>query len=260
MVELMHPLNLVTLEETESTNSDAKDYAAQGGEFFTIFWAKRQTAGRGRFSRKWVSNDGNLFWSILLPISDDISVLSELSLVAGVAVKRTISKYFDIEEKSIQIKWPNDILIDSKKVSGTLIETSVQGGWAVVGIGINVNKRPDLLEGQDEAVAVYPPTCIKDEGGEADVEGICKELSNNFYVLYRSWCDVGFELAMRDEYVDALWNIGKIISVSLNSQKTNVITGVNNGIDHAGCLLVETSYKEVTVVSAADVLFGAVER
>lgn len=252
MIELVHPLKLKVLEETGSTNTDAKNHADSGGDKFTVFWAKKQTSGRGRFNRKWESQEGNLFWSILLPLHQHLPPTSELSLVTGIAVKRTIQKYLNEKAQTVSVKWPNDVLIDSKKASGTLIEANPQAGWVVVGVGVNVKNSPSLTT-SDSQYPIYPTTCICDEGGNADVSEVCVDLSRNFYILYKQWCEVGFSKQLREEYIAGLWQFKSVTTVSTNSDKSDTITGINKGINKEGCLLLELSNGDVKSISAADV-------
>lgn len=255
MTQIIHPLKLIISEETSSTSADAIAHAQSGGEKLTVFWAKKQSAGRGRFNREWVSQEGNLFYSILLPYGRHFSPISELSLVTGIAVRRTIQQYLSGSSQTVSVKWPNDVLIGSRKTSGTLIEANSQAEWIVVGIGLNVNNTPELSATEDTRTQAYPPTCMRDEGGNAELSEVCTELSRNFYLLYKQWCDGGFTDHLRAEYTEALWNLEKEITVSLNSNKTETITGINKGIDNEGCLLLELNTGELKSISAADVLF-----
>jgi BirA family biotin operon repressor/biotin-[acetyl-CoA-carboxylase] ligase len=127
-----------------STMSVAKEVAEGGAAEGTIVIAEEQTAGRGRLGRRWLSPKGS---SILLSIilRPDVERLAQLNMVASVAVVRSIEKTTNLKPA---IKWPNDILIHGKKVSGILIENLVEGGKVkvtIVGIGINVELDPSLF-------------------------------------------------------------------------------------------------------------------
>jgi BirA family biotin operon repressor/biotin-[acetyl-CoA-carboxylase] ligase len=114
----------------ESTNATAKQLAAGGAPHGTTITASRQTAGRGRQGRTWEAPAGrSLLCSVVLR---DAPVL--LPLITGVAVADTIEAH----ASPVSLKWPNDVLLDGRKVSGILAEGRPGEGWAVVGVGINV--------------------------------------------------------------------------------------------------------------------------
>ena len=134
---LYHPI-------TTSTMDVAKRAIADGAREGTIVLADHQTAGRGRLGRKWLSSpeDSVLVSVILYPEMEELRVLN---MVAALAVAQTVERLTDLAPV---IKWPNDVLIEGKKVSGALIESDIQGdaaNSAVVGIGMNVNLDPTSI-------------------------------------------------------------------------------------------------------------------
>jgi len=128
--------------ELESTNIAAKEKAlhrAEGMSEGTLIIAERQSAGKGRLGRKWFSPAGGIWLSIILYPQLSPSYISRITLMTAVATVKALENYTLIKPK---IKWPNDILINEKKVSGILTEISAELdiiNWLVVGIGINVN-------------------------------------------------------------------------------------------------------------------------
>ena len=125
---------------TTSTMMVAKEIARQGATEGTIIIADEQTSGRGRLKRTWLSPTGSLSISIIL--YPPLDILSQLIMVSSVAVVKAIREITGIEAR---IKWPNDILIDGKKVCGILIESEVEGDdvkFAIIGIGVNINLNP----------------------------------------------------------------------------------------------------------------------
>ena len=124
----------VHLRRTESTNTVARELAARGVPHGTLVSAREQTSGRGRQGRAWTAPAGSALlcsWVIRDP-----SPL--LSLAAGVAVA-------ELAGEQALLKWPNDVLIDGRKLSGILVEGRPQERWAVLGIGLNVALRPEDL-------------------------------------------------------------------------------------------------------------------
>ena len=120
------------LRRTDSTNERARELAALGAPHGTLVTASRQTAGRGRQGRSWVAPDGRaLLCSLLLRDPPRL-----LPLAAGVAVASVVGV-------PALVKWPNDVLVDGRKVAGILVEGRPQERWAVVGIGLNVALQPE---------------------------------------------------------------------------------------------------------------------
>lgn len=127
---------LISLEKIPSTQDYAHELIASGrATDRTAILAAAQSAGRGRFRRSWVSHHGNLYISFIYDCHERDA---RLSYSIAVAIAETIAS-FGVHPT---IKWPNDILIDGKKVAGTLIEYS--GRFVIVGIGINVNSNPTV--------------------------------------------------------------------------------------------------------------------
>jgi BirA family biotin operon repressor/biotin-[acetyl-CoA-carboxylase] ligase len=130
-----------------STNDVAKRRAQQGAREGTVIVAEEQTAGRGRMKRTWLSPRGSIALSIIL--YPQLAYLPSLIMVASLAVVHGIAKVTGLES---QIKWPNDVLVNGKKVCGILIESDMKGSmvdYAIIGIGVNVNLRlsdfPEIL-------------------------------------------------------------------------------------------------------------------
>jgi BirA family transcriptional regulator, biotin operon repressor / biotin---[acetyl-CoA-carboxylase] ligase len=133
--------------EIDSTNRRARELAATGAPHGTLVTAGVQTAGRGRQGRRWEASAGSaLLCSLVLRELDAL-----LSLRAGLAVA-------DVAGAAARVKWPNDVLLDGRKVAGVLVEGRPHEGWAVVGIGVNVAAAPDLPDaaalGRDDLEAV----------------------------------------------------------------------------------------------------------
>jgi len=125
--------------ELPSTNDMAKELAIRRAKEGTVIVAETQTRGRGRMGREWASPKGGLWFSIILRPKVSPKDAPKLTLMMSVAVAKTIKKLFDLEA---EIKWPNDVLLNGKKVCGILTETHTTGGFlnfAAVGVGINAN-------------------------------------------------------------------------------------------------------------------------
>jgi BirA family transcriptional regulator, biotin operon repressor / biotin---[acetyl-CoA-carboxylase] ligase len=137
---------------TDSTNQRAKELAAAGALHGTLVTADEQTAGRGRQGRSWTAPPGHaLLLSLVLRDLDDRHAL--LPLAAAVAVSEACERTAGV---ACRIKWPNDVWIEGRKVSGILVEGRPQESWAVLGIGLNVStpEFPDELRGIATSLAL----------------------------------------------------------------------------------------------------------
>lgn len=142
---------LISLEKIPSTQDYALDLILHGrASDRTAVLAMAQSSGRGRFRRSWVSHHGNLYVSFIFHVPEERD--PRLSYAVAVAIAETIAS-FGIHPT---IKWPNDIMVDGKKIAGTLIEYS--GDFVVVGIGINVNTNPTVDRYQTTKMDNYSQT------------------------------------------------------------------------------------------------------
>ena len=148
------PMHL--LASTTSTNDEAKLAAKQGAPSGATWVAEQQTAGRGRQGRTWVSPAGeNLLFSVLVRVVCPPSRLPPIALVAGLAVRDAVATA--APEAKPKIKWPNDVLVEGKKIAGVLVEAVTSGSRVhavVVGIGINVHTRDFPEELADHATSI----------------------------------------------------------------------------------------------------------
>lgn len=181
------------LEITASTNEDIKHAAIIGEAEGLVVTAKRQTAGRGRQGRLWSSPEGNLYASVLLRPQCRMEDVGLYSFVAAMAVHAAVQRA--LPSADVQVKWPNDVLVNDKKISGILIETSGgQSGyleWMAMGIGINVTSFPDDLP--------YAATSLRSEGAHEDAEDVLSYVltaldqwrltlkHDGFWPLRRAW-------------------------------------------------------------------------
>jgi len=170
---------VVYLESTGSTQDVARAEAEEGAEAGTVVIAEEQTAGRGRFGRVWVSPAGkNLYLTLIM--RPPMQRLRSLSIVAPLAVVLAVE---DRTELTPRIKWPNDVLVNGRKLAGILIESEIADrsvNYALVGIGINVNFD---VEEQSEIAAIA--TSLKRElGYETSREELLAALLNQFEDLY----------------------------------------------------------------------------
>lgn len=132
-------------ESIDSTNLEAKRQAHDGAAGFTVISAGEQTAGRGRSGHGWISPEGVSVATSMLIYPEHISMehLPRLTIIAGVSVAEAVEELYPL---TTQIKWPNDVLINKRKICGILTELEAENGiaeYVVVGIGVNVHHRKD---------------------------------------------------------------------------------------------------------------------
>lgn len=136
-------------EEVASTNDIALEAARANEEAPLLVFADRQSAGRGRGGNRWWSHDGSLTFSLLLD-GERFGLPTErwpiASLAVGLAVCQTVEQ--QAEATTVQLKWPNDIYLDGRKLAGVLVETTAKPKRLVIGVGVNVNTR--LASAPDE--------------------------------------------------------------------------------------------------------------
>lgn len=227
--------------QTESTSDDALAAAKRGAPHGALFGAETQTRGRGRRGSAWVSTPGaGLWFSLLLRPNLPAQVVSGLSLCAGLAVQRAIAERVSGQ---VLVKWPNDVWVDGRKISGVLIESQVSGASVtsvVVGIGINVNQRefPEPIAGLATSLARLS---ARELGREMLLSDVLSNLEQQLDRLTN-----GGLPAITEELsaVDALF--GRRLRV-------DDVAGVGAGIDAAGRLLVRDDDGVVTPVAAGHV-------
>jgi BirA family biotin operon repressor/biotin-[acetyl-CoA-carboxylase] ligase len=158
-------------DSTDSTNTRARELAAEGATHGTIVTAGEQTAGRGRQGRVWTAPPGKalLYSAIVRPLQERHAMLP---LAAPLAVCETAEEL----QPGIEcgVKWPNDVQVEGRKLAGVLIEARPQDGWAVVGVGLNLSIAPDEFpaELRDTAVSLFDPGTGTRERGRRSLPAV----------------------------------------------------------------------------------------
>lgn len=187
----MASYKLFSFDKIPSTQTYALNMIADGKmSDHTIILAEAQSAGRGRYKRQWISHHGNLYVSFVFKIEERNP---KLSYQVAVAIAETILS-FGIKPV---IKWPNDILIDDKKVSGTIIEYS--GNFVVVGIGININSNPTVESYETTKLADYKKV-NRDELLNKLTKNIDKWMNTDFKFVRSRWMDLACQINKKVKY------------------------------------------------------------
>jgi BirA family biotin operon repressor/biotin-[acetyl-CoA-carboxylase] ligase len=224
--------SLACHEVTGSTNSDAAELGRGGAPEGAVVVADAQTAGRGRLGRSWVSEPGlNLYLSVLLRPEILPFEAPQLSLVAGVAVAAALESL----GARPRIKWPNDVLLDGRKVCGILTEIEAEAdrvSFVVVGLGVNLNSRlhdfPEELHDKATSLRIESGETVERAPVAARVLG---ELER-FYDLFRGG---GFG-AVAPEWERRTALVGRELTVSGAGE---VVSGTYAGVDTDGALLLD---------------------
>ena len=222
-------------EELASTNLKALELAKQGAAGGTVVVAARQTAGRGRMRRKWESPEGKGLWfSVILRPTIAAEYCAQITLLAAVAAAQALQR---LTNKNFSIKWPNDIMLDGKKICGILAEMALAADgsieYAVVGIGININMSSEDFGALLTATSLYLATGI-----EYEHEQVLKAFLDEFDLLYSHWHCCGFAL-IRQDWLDYNCTLGHKVTVRDND--TEIYSGVAEDMDDYGSLLVRNA-------------------
>lgn len=252
--ELLSGLRTETMGQTiklfgtvDSTQPIAHKLAEQGAAEGTLVLAERQTAGRGRMGRSWHSPQSKGVWmSLVLRPRVPLHFTPQLTLLVAVALCRAIRK---IEPLPVAIKWPNDLLIEGKKVSGILLESSAEDErlrYVIVGIGISVNMREDDYppELADKATSLRIAS-----GKEWSRAGLIRSFLEQFEQLYALYHAEGFE-PIRVAWEALSLSLGKPI---LARTFAGNVEGVAESIDGMGALLVRLKDGTVTKLYSAEI-------
>ena len=238
--------NLIFEASVGSTMDVARDAALHGAGEGAVALADEQTAGRGRLGRSWITPPATNIAATLL-LRPPTSVLRDIAMIAPLAVCHAVQ---DIARIRAGIKWPNDVQIDGKKLAGILIETDLaapNGGFALVGSGINVNFDPrDHAEIRDIA------TSLKAElGHDIDRESLLASYLAHFEQLYTA---AKSGESIRDRWRERLVTLGKDVRATWQGGSAE---GIAEDVDAGGALLVRTADGALVRVEAGDVTLRA---
>jgi BirA family transcriptional regulator, biotin operon repressor / biotin---[acetyl-CoA-carboxylase] ligase len=233
---------LQVLAECTSTNSQLMDAPPADDGRVHVVVAERQTAGRGRRGRQWQSwSGGSLTFSSLWRFAPGAPVPAGLSLVAGLAVVRSLEK---LGVQGLQLKWPNDVLVNGSKLAGILVELQPGRGRtpaAVVGIGINLRMPDDAHIPDQPAVTDLARQIDLVPAPEALLASVLTEL----HVLFDTYAAAGFA-ALRGAWQQR--NAFADLPVRISGEGTDVI-GICIGVDEDGALLVRTEHGVERILS-----------
>lgn len=247
-------MRLISYDIVGSTNREARLLAEAGDTGPLWIRADQQTEGRGRRGRAWKSANGNLFCTGLYPHSGDIRQTALLSFVAALAVYDTIKTYNP--QGRLALKWPNDVLIDGKKLSGILLESGTykKTFWVAVGIGINLVSHPENTEFPATHLLEYISRNDLDvpepifTGADATLAVLAARFENWYQVLQTE----GYE-PIRLAWTERAQNLPGFVTVRLPQE---TFSGEALGLGENGELRVRLENGTIRDIHAGDVFFA----
>lgn len=230
-------------KDIPSTQDKARDLAKEGvlsSPFVVV--AETQSKGRGRHGNQWVSEKGNLYATLHMePDNMNAEEAGHYAFLMAVALSKTLETYTD---RKIQAKWPNDVLVEGKKIAGILLETELQAGKVrhlFIGTGVNIVHSPDY--------AIHLQALSEKE---VVPESFLKLFLNKIDELIDVYNVNGFS-EIRKKWLQYAYGIGEAINVRYSD---HVISGEFTDIDENGGLLLKLASGETKRITAGEVHFN----
>ena len=238
-------------DEVPSTNDVAKELAKRAREQKAIIIADTQTSARGRHGRHWISPTGGVWLSFLLRPQITPEKITRLTFIAATAAARTIQDTLDL---AAEVKWPNDVLVNRKKLCGILTEATTRNNtveYVVVGIGINANMGlqafPDSLQ---ESVT----TLEHELSYETDCEALTRDLTQRFDQRYKR-LQKGMWPTLLQEWRSLARFLGETVMVTSYAE---TLVGKALDLDTEGALMIRLQNGTLKKVVTGDVALVAI--
>ena len=228
----------------DSTNKEAARQVEKGANSGLWISATEQTLGRGRTGREWISKPGNLFSTLIYDTKKSLCRSAQLSFVTSLAVRDTVAAF--VYTDNVKCKWPNDVLVDGKKISGILLETFSNDkveNLMILGIGINISYHPEN--------SLYPATHINERSDKRFTHNdVFQALTGKMAHWLKIWQEKDFNI-IRKEWLNKAHGQGKNIKVRLPNEEIN---GRFVDLDANGALMLEIE-GEIRLIHSGDVFF-----
>ena len=219
-------------ESVTSTNDEIKNLLQDKQE--VVLSAVHQTGGRGRRGRTWTEILGNLYFTYTYRIAN--KDLSKVVCIIAESLAQTIT---DINPRAdVKIKWPNDVFLSGKKVSGILLENLQADRWAV-GIGVNIKGAPNLIGGE------YQATSLAENGIILDRTDFLHYYLKNFAQVMQEYRNDGFS-NIKNRYLSRAIRYGEEINIK---QENEIKTGIFSALDDNGYLILKTNQGEECIIA-----------
>jgi len=232
--------------EVTSTNDVAKELATSRAEEGTVVVAEVQTCGRGRLGRGWLSPKGGIWFSVILRPEVGAKDVFKITFLTAVAVAKAIRKMFKL---NAEIEWPNDVLINGKKVCGILTETSIRDETAdsvIVGVGINANIDINFFPANLKNTVTTLASEVK---REVNREKFLQKLLEELEIYYKMFKENKFDSILEEwKHLNRLFG-ASVEVVSFNEK----ITGQAVNVDENGALIVRLANGTIRKFFSGDV-------
>lgn len=241
---------VLLLDQTDSTNAEARRRAEAGETGPLWIAARRQTAGRGRRGRNWESEGGNLFSTLLRLTGKSPAEAAQVTFVAALAVADLLDRY--APPSLVSIKWPNDVMLAGEKVAGVLVESGAHeagGLWLAIGIGVNLAHAPSGTERPATALAQHLAAGV---AAPPPVDVAARELAEAFAVWMDRWETLGFEPVL-DAWRARTAGLDGPAVARLGHE---TVEGRAEGVAADGALRLRLADGSLRLISAGDVFFG----
>lgn len=243
----------VALEVTGSTNTDASELVASGKLQRVWVTAVEQSSGRGRRGREWQSPKGNLFASAAFTIATGQSVpLTVLPLLASLSLREAVVDVAPALSRDLGLKWPNDLLLDGKKLAGILLESATgpdQSGVITVGFGVNCAWHPDD--------ALYPTTSLLAHGLMVPAQTLFAALALRFDAWLTIWGQGLGTGTIRNSWLEHAIGLGSPLVARFSDGEVH---GIFDSLDDNGFLMLRDETGALRQISAADIFFGNLQK
>mgnify|MGYP001247784053 CR=1 FL=1 len=226
---------LIHLETVESTMKEIKKYI---GKKNICMIADQQSAGIGRRGNEWISPKGNIYLSFLLEYNLSIEDHFIFNALTANSIIEFLNKNIS---KNINIKWPNDIIINNNKIAGIITEIVEKNGikYIIIGLGINILKSPKLID--------YQTCCLKDYTSNIKYENLILDMIEAYFTEYEMIINKSYN-EIFNKYKNKMTNLGSKINILLpNGEKQKVLL---KNLNYDGSLLIEYNGKEKNIFSA----------
>ena len=250
MAGLPDAFRLIAVDRVDSTNAAARRLAGEGAPDNTVVWAREQTGGRGRRGRAWASPRGNLYASFLIRTGTDFTTAGQLGFAAALALDDAVQRELPAGVRTA-LKWPNDLLVDGRKVAGILLESVTDAAAnldaVILGVGLNIARAP--------TDASYPTGTLIGAGARADLDPgeVLAALASHFQARCDVWRARGF-LPLRDAWLRRAKGMGEPITVRLPQ---DTLHGTFHDLDSDGALILRQSTGLEQRIHVGDVFFGS---
>lgn len=238
-------VRLLAFDTIGSTNAQALAQARKGDRGPLWITAARQTEGRGRRGRSFVSERGNLYATLLVTDASPAEHAAELAFVAALALHDAVCEAAAVLAARLALKWPNDLLCDGAKVAGILVEGESGIGRplvTVVGIGVNCAHHPKTTD--------YPATDLLTAGGSVSPETLFAALSRAMHQRLQEWEGGRGFAATRAAWLARAAGLGKPVRVQLSERQ---LEGRFQTLDPSGRLVLRLADGSVEIITVGDV-------